>query len=353
MFCINNRYELKTKSRPHVVILGAGASCAAIPKGDKNGKKISAMRGFIDELGLRKILDRVELHTKSDNLEDIYMELDSRSHEEPECNEVKYELDSSIRRHMGEYQLPDEPNIYDFLVLGLTSKDLIATFNWDPFLVQAMQRASRFVNGESLPQVAFLHGNVVIGYCAKCKQIGCINSVCRNGHLLQMVQLLYPVANKNYTSDSCISACWREFNTALKRAYMVTIFGYSAPVSDLAAIEAMKLAWGRTEEHEYEQIEVINIGEREAVLKSWDRFIFQDHCDYYTSFFDSSIARYPRRTCDVLFYAKMKCRFMYDNRGFQEGITRSEIEQLIRPLVYDECIKRTTSEILYNPYLIE
>lgn len=103
--------------RPHVVILGAGASCAAIPKGDKNGKKISAMRGFIDELGLRKVLDRVELHTKSDNLEDIYMELDSRSHEEPECNKVKYELDSSIRRNMSEYQLPDEPNIYDFLVL--------------------------------------------------------------------------------------------------------------------------------------------------------------------------------------------------------------------------------------------
>lgn len=48
------------------------------------------MRGYIDELGLRKVLDRVELHTKSDNLEDIYMELDSRSYEEPECNKVKY-----------------------------------------------------------------------------------------------------------------------------------------------------------------------------------------------------------------------------------------------------------------------
>lgn len=60
------------------------------------------------------------------------------------------------------------------------------------------------------------------------------------------MQLLYPVANKNYISDSCIAACWREFNNALKRAYMVTIFGYSTPVSDLAAIEAMKLAWGRT-----------------------------------------------------------------------------------------------------------
>ena len=41
-------FEFYMKSRPHVVILGAGASCAAIPNGDKYGRKISAMSGFID-----------------------------------------------------------------------------------------------------------------------------------------------------------------------------------------------------------------------------------------------------------------------------------------------------------------
>jgi hypothetical protein len=30
-------YELYMKRRPHVVTLGAGASCAAILNGDKNG----------------------------------------------------------------------------------------------------------------------------------------------------------------------------------------------------------------------------------------------------------------------------------------------------------------------------
>ena len=44
-------YEYYMKNRPHVVILGAGASCAAIPNGDKNGKRIAAMSGFIDKLG--------------------------------------------------------------------------------------------------------------------------------------------------------------------------------------------------------------------------------------------------------------------------------------------------------------
>ena len=41
-------YEYYMKNRPHVVILGAGASCAAIPSGDKYGRKISAMSGFIE-----------------------------------------------------------------------------------------------------------------------------------------------------------------------------------------------------------------------------------------------------------------------------------------------------------------
>ena len=54
-------YEYYMKSRPHVVLLGAGASCAAIPNGDKNGRKISAMNGFIKKLGLTDILYRCNL----------------------------------------------------------------------------------------------------------------------------------------------------------------------------------------------------------------------------------------------------------------------------------------------------
>ena len=60
------------KNRPHVVILGAGASCAAIPEGDKYGRKISALDGFIDKLGLGNILSKINLITTSNNLEDIY-----------------------------------------------------------------------------------------------------------------------------------------------------------------------------------------------------------------------------------------------------------------------------------------
>ena len=61
--------------RRHTVILGAGATIAAIPNGDKNGKKSSVMNGLIEKLQLQNILDGVKLKTNSDNLEDIYSEL--------------------------------------------------------------------------------------------------------------------------------------------------------------------------------------------------------------------------------------------------------------------------------------
>ena len=65
---------LKSLSRrPHVVILGAGASVAAIPNGDKHGRKISVMNGFIDRLGMRDILSGTNV--KSENLEEVYSEL--------------------------------------------------------------------------------------------------------------------------------------------------------------------------------------------------------------------------------------------------------------------------------------
>ncbi|MCD6358990.1 MAG: hypothetical protein J7L90_03460 [Dehalococcoidia bacterium] len=38
--------------RPHVVILGAGASLAACQNGDKNGSKLPEMRNLIEIVGL-------------------------------------------------------------------------------------------------------------------------------------------------------------------------------------------------------------------------------------------------------------------------------------------------------------
>ena len=345
----NSEKEYFIKNRPHVVILGAGASCATIPNGDKNGRKIPAMKGFIEAFGLEKILEKVTINTTSDNLEDIYMELERRSANEPICAEVQSELNDAIRKGMNSYCLPDTPTIYDFLILSLRRKDLIATFNWDPFLVQAYKRVARYTN--NLPNITFLHGNVAVGFCEQDKILGNAGEKCSYGHALKSMQLLYPVANKDYTSDAGIAASWRELNKALKIAYMITIFGYSAPKSDVQAIEMMKKAWGPVDNREYEQIEVINIGDEETVIKSWDAFIHTHHYDYCTSFFDSSLAKYPRRTCDTIFDNTLMCRWSDDSLGFKEGMSFENIQELISPLLEDEDSKAERRVMLCNPYV--
>ncbi|HIS35073.1 TPA: hypothetical protein IAC10_00380 [Candidatus Scatousia excrementigallinarum] len=337
-------YEKIMKERPHVVILGAGASCAAIPNGDKAGRKISAMNGFIEKLGLSELLSRVKLMTKSDNLEEIYMELDERSNCEKDCENVKLELEQCIFSYMSGYKIPDGPTIYDYLVLSLTSKDLIATFNWDPLLIQAYLRVSKYT--DNLPYLVFLHGNVAIGYCEQDNAIGIVNSKCVCGKLFRPVKLLYPIKKKDYKSEIVIDKSWKELQKNLKRAYMVTIFGYSAPKSDIEAVSMLKEAWGTPEERNLEEIEIIDIRDEDEVILSWKDFIHTHHYSYYNNFFDSTLGRFPRRSCEATFDRLMNCLFLDGDKGFKDGMTFLEIRQKIFPLIEEENEIKGTDQML-------
>lgn len=112
--------------KPHVVILGAGATIAAIPNGDKNRIKSSVMNNFFEITNLKHLLNEFEIKTKSNNLEDIYSEL----YENPLYKDKLGSINDAIFRYFNKLELPDKPTIYDYLILGLTDKDLIATFNW-------------------------------------------------------------------------------------------------------------------------------------------------------------------------------------------------------------------------------
>ncbi len=346
-------FEFYMKSRPHVVILGAGASCAAIPNGDKYGRKISAMSGFIDKLGLTDLLSKVDIYTKSDNLEDIYMELDERSGQDVDCACVKEELECVIRKYMSEFYLPDAPTVYDFLVMSLTSKDLIATFNWDPLLVQAIGRAQKYTN--NIPQVCFLHGNVAVGFCEDDNLMGNVGMTCKCGKTLRPMKLLFPVKKKDYNSDVAISKSWKVLSNALEIAYMVTIFGYSAPKSDVEAVSMMKKAWGSVSKRNLEEIEIIDIRDEDEVINSWNQFIHTHHYSYHTNFFGSTLACCPRRTCEATFDRLMNCIWLDGSKGFKEGMEFTDIEGIIGDLtVEEERVKKENMmgkhEFLSNPY---
>ena len=297
---IEQQIENSVLKGPHVVLLGAGASVATIPNGDKFGHKISAMEGFIDKLGLSKVISNVNLKTTSENLEAIYSELDSRE----DCKEVKKQLEEAIYYYFSDIEIPNEPTIYDFLILSMRSKDYIFTFNWDDLLIQAYVRMMKITT--DLPQINFLHGNVGIKYCKKCHTVQlkyntkCIN--CGKSFDKESVPpLLFPVSNKDYTSNEYINKAWELFETQLRNASILTIFGYGAPSTDAAAVEIMTRAFkSKAEIRWYDRVEIIDIKNKSDIYDTWSKFIniVHNHGYIYDNFFDSIIAKYPRRSIE-------------------------------------------------------
>lgn len=317
--------------KAHTIILGAGATIAAIPNGDKNGKISSVMNGMMQKLKLQELLVRANIHTKSDNLEDIYSELYMR----PECKNIVFELENRIYQYFVSLELPDEPTIYDYLILSLTQKDVIATFNWDPLLLQAYVRCHSITN--NLPHILCLHGNVSMGFCVEHKEYGMTNAICPicKRHL-QPTKILYPVAEKDYDSDVYIKECWDAIELIIENSYMLTIFGYSAPSSDKKAVALFKKAWGNLEQRQLEEVSVIDIINENLMLNKWKDFIYTHHYRYTDNFFDSYLGVFPRRSCEMTF-ASFQLNVWADNsKGFHSGMTWDEIKEILCPLFQEE-----------------
>jgi len=317
--------------RPHVVILGAGATIAAIPNGDKNGKHSSVMNGLIEKLGLQDVLDEIDLSTTSNNLEDIYSELYACS----ECKEATLELEKRLYDYFASLELPDEPTIYDLLILSMTKKDLIATFNWDPLLIQAYVRCSQITN--NLPYVFCLHGNVAMGYCQEHVEYGTLDAKCPVcGKILPPTKLLYPVQEKNYSENDYIQKSWVATRALLEDASTITIFGYSAPKSDEEAVRLLKHAWGGSENRQIEEVSVIDIIAEDEMLDKWSDFIYSHHYRYTNNFYDSYLGMFPRRSCEMIF-ATLQLNVAPDvTKGFYEGMSWDDVKLLLRPLLLDE-----------------
>ena len=321
------------KCRPHVVILGAGASCATIPNGDRLGKKIPVMKGFLNAFDLEYLIDGVTLHTRSDNIEDIYSELSER----PECADKVKSIEEAIVRVMSSFEIPEEPTVYDYLILSLREKDLIATFNWDPLLLQAYYRVRNITS--NLPMLCVLHGNVACGHSTcEHKKVGFRNSICSVcGQPFVSVPLLYPIQHKDYATDWWIKGQWDMVVRYMEEAGALTIFGYSAPKSDIEAINLLKRGWGPPEKKSIQQTEFIDIKELGELEETWADFIFNGHCEGCKSFFESKLALYPRRTIEADIERFCCTNFIsHRNSCFEDGMTFAQIREHLKPLLQNE-----------------
>lgn len=298
----------------HVVILGAGASLASTKRNpEKNGKALPLMNNIVDIVGLNDIVEKLPDHIKS--LKNTFEQLFSVLYETKGFEKICKEIETRIYEYFKALELPDEPTIYDYLILSLRHrKDVIATFNWDPFLYQAYVRNGKFTKS---PGILFLHGTVALGFNKFDGTSGPSGWYSRkNNGYFEPTKLLYPVSKKDYASDGFIKGQWEVLSYELKQAERVTIFGYSAPNTDVEAIKLLKDAWGTPDQRNMEQFELIDVRKEDDVKKSWKGFIHSHHYDYSDSFFDSSISLHPRRSVESYHHWSMPST---PSEAFQEG----------------------------------
>lgn len=316
--------------RPHLVIIGAGASRAAFPTGDRNGHRLPLMVDFADIVPIGSILQKSGLDWKGRNFEEIY----SLISEKPEHGGLQIEIEKAVFDYFSQLRLPETPTLYDVLVLSLRRKDVIATFNWDPFLIQAWQRSARVT--ESLPCLLFLHGNVAHGYCSKDRYQGLKDDHCpKCFELFRPDRLLFPVAKKDYSSDPSIEKAWEVVRVALRETLAVTIFGYSAPASDKDAVSIMQEAWGNPKKRQFEAFEIIDIKPRDELRANWSGFVYVDHYRTYADLRDSMIVRHPRRSGEAFLNQYIDGKFLEGN-PVSEATTLDKLHNWFRPLIEAE-----------------
>jgi hypothetical protein len=313
---------------PHVVLLGAGASRAAIPHGDKNGVPVPLLRDVASALGLAKFFPRGLQARAADDFEAAYSELATRG-------EPTAAIDGEIRTYFEKLELPEKPTIYDALNLSLRGKDAIFTFNWDPFLLQSRIRLAGLGVVPSFPKLYFLHGNVMAGFCQEDQSSGLIGRRCGYcGKPFAPSPLLFPVEKKNYQDGSLIEREWAAIREYLQHAFILTVFGYSAPKSDVEAIALLKEGWGEVADRNMEQTEIIGRpgSDEDALRDTWRPFIHTHHYEVNTSFYDSWLGNHPRRSGEAYLNQYWEAKFIDNNPVPSEARDLRELTDWFEPL---------------------
>jgi len=323
--------DLKTNINysPHIVILGAGGSKAAFPKGDAKGKPVPVMCELKEYLNLGPLLKSHNVYYEDADFESMYDDLVSSG----KYPELVKEIESRVQEYFSQLLIPEKATIYDYLVLSLREKDLIASFNWDPFLALAWKRNSRAVKS---PKMVHLHGNVEIAICLEHRVKDFKGNICKKFRkILEPTPLLYPVKQKNYNAHPFIETEWNELRHFLKHTYFLTIFGYAAPETDVEARQLLLNTWKDNPTFELAQIEIIDIKPEGKLAKTWKEFFCRDHYGIFKSIWSSYLFHYPRRSCEAFAMATLQNSPWKDN-PFPKTTNLRKLQEWARLLWFEE-----------------
>lgn len=288
--------ENPANCRPHVVVLGAGASLAAFPNGDAQGRRLPLMCDLAELIELAPLFASTGIEQGLDDFEAAFARLASRD----DLASTRAHIETRVHAYFAAMDLPATATLYDRLVLSLRPCDAILTFNWDPFLFDAFARNRHIA---ALPLVYFLHGNVRIGACDEHPQPSLIGGACRTcGKSMAPVPLLYPVGNKDYTSNAYIAAAWSDARKLLAEALTLTVFGYAAPASDAGAVSLLRDSWFSRSSRQFEHMQVIDIVPSAELHLRWSKFLPTGHLHAIQGFEDSWLSLWPRRANQALLH---------------------------------------------------
>jgi len=161
--------------------------------------------------------------------------------------------------------------------------------------------------------------------------------------------LLFPVTDKDYESDPVIRDEWNALRNALDDAYFVTIFGYSAPITDVAARKTLIDAFSSNQFREMAEVEIIDIRGREEIETAWQDFYFSHHYGIFDSFEHSQISHYFRRSCDAFAMASLQCHPVPENSPVKIS-TVEELRKFTVPLFREEQLGAKFWKSHKNPF---
>jgi len=313
----------------HTFLLGSGASRAAFPNGDKNGRKLPLMNDFVEIVGLKEFLNKNGIDFLNKNIEEIYNSIYCENPNSPLLDE----LNEKIINYFSLLKIPDEVTLYDELILSLQKKDAIFSFNWDPLLLQAFSRNYMM---KELPQIHFLHGNILVGVCEKDKHHGYLGNSCPIcNKKFTPSRILFPIKKKNYNEDPFIQSEWEAMNFYLDNSFIFSIFGYSAPTTDIEARRLMLYAWTRNKQRILNEIEIIDIKPKNEVKENWSTFIYKDHGGIYKKPRNTILFRHPRRSCESWGDAIMQCD-PWNEMNLPKFKRLENLQNWVKPLIKEE-----------------
>jgi hypothetical protein len=294
----------------------------------QNGKRVPVMNELVECLELGNLL-RANGFTVDKDFESLYDELETTGR----CSSLKAEIESRVRSYFESLVLPPTPTLYDLLLLSLRENDLIATFNWDPFLALAYVRNRSM---RRLPEIAFLHGNVEAGVCMSDRVKGFRGNDCLQCRAaFGSTKLLYPVRNKDYKSEPDIASEWATLETKLTEAYILTIFGYSAPATDAAAVELMTQTWSKNPTFELGQVNIVDVKSQVELEQTWGPFFCRSHYGIHENVSTTRLFRHPRRSGESLAMATLQ-NDPWPENPFPKFERLSDLHSWIGPLIAEE-----------------